>query len=146
VTGKVTRIRIRATTVTDADMRELIVPNKEFITGKVINWTLTDTITRMTIKIAVPHESDPDLVKQLLLRVATGHALVLKDPPPEALFDEFAGDKLNFTLRVYLGSRDVYIRLRHELNAGIKSALWQAGIDKDPPHPEASSVSSAKAA
>jgi potassium efflux system protein len=146
VTGKVTRIRIRATTVTDADMRELIVPNREFITGKVINWTLTDTITRMTIKISVPHDSDPDRVKQILLRVAAGHALVLKDPPPEALFDEFAGDNLNFTLRVYMGSRDVYSQLRHELNAAIKAALWHAGIDKDPPQPEGSMLSSAKAA
>jgi len=145
VTGKVTRIRIRATTVTDADMRELIVPNREFITGKVINWTLTDTISRMTIKISVPHESDPDLVRQILLRVATGHALVLKTPVPEALFDEFAGDKLNFTLRVYLGNRDVYTQLRHELNARIKSALWQAGIDRDGP-PPTSDVPTAKAA
>jgi potassium efflux system protein len=132
--------------VTDADMRELIVPNREFITGKVINWTLTDTTSRMTIKVSVPHESDPDLVRQILLRVARGHALVLKDPPPDALFDEFADDKLNFTLRVYMGSREVYNQLRHELNAGIKSALWQAGIDRDGPPPADSHHSTAKAA
>jgi potassium efflux system protein len=130
VVGKVSRIRIRATTILDGDMRELIVPNKEFISGKVLNWTLTDTTSRMTIKMGVPHGSDPNLVKQLLLRVATSHPLVLKDPPPHALFDEFADDTLNFTLRVYLASRDVYNQLRHDLNAGINAALLQAGVVK----------------
>lgn len=133
VIGKVTRIRIRATTIIDGDMRELIVPNKEFISGKVMNWTLTDTTSRMTINVAVPRGSDPDLVRQILLRVATKHPLVLKDPPPHALFDEFAGDTLKFTLRVYMASRDVYNQLRHELNAGIDAALYQAKIDRSQP-------------
>ena len=44
VTGHVTRMQIRATTITDLDRRELIVPNKRFITGNVINWTLSDPI------------------------------------------------------------------------------------------------------
>jgi potassium efflux system protein len=133
ITGKVTRIRIRATTIVDGDMRELIVPNRELISGKVINWTLSDTISRMTIKIGVPHGSDPDLVKRLLLHVAASHPLVLKEPPPHALFDEFADDTLNFTLRAYMGSRDVYDQLRHDLNAGINAALHEAGIEKTAP-------------
>jgi potassium-dependent mechanosensitive channel len=138
VTGKVTRIRIRATTIVDGDLRELIVPNKEFISGKVMNWTLTDTTSRMTIKVGVPRGSDPDLVRQILLQVAASHPLVLKDPPPHALFDEFAGDALNFTLNVYMASRDVYVQLRHELNAGINAALQQSGIGRT--HPPADSL------
>ncbi|MGE5193628.1 MAG: mechanosensitive ion channel domain-containing protein [Deltaproteobacteria bacterium] len=133
VIGKVTRIRIRATTIVDGDMRELVVPNKEFISGKVMNWTLSDTTSRMTIKVGVPRGSDPDLVRQILLHVAATHPLVLKDPPPHALFDEFADDTLNFTLRVYMGSRDVYNQLRHELNAGINAAFQQSGIDRTHP-------------
>jgi potassium efflux system protein len=133
ITGKVTRIRIRATTIVDGDMRELVVPNKEFISGKVMNWTLTDTISRMTIKVNVPRGNDPDLVRQILLHVAASHPLVLKDPPPHALFDEFANDTLNFTLRVYMENRDVYNQLRHELNAGINAAFRQSGIDRTHP-------------
>jgi len=133
VTGKVTRIRIRATTIVDGDLCELIVPNREFISGKVMNWTLTDTTSRMTIKIAVPRGNDPDIVRQILIRVATSNRLVLKDPPPHALFDEFASDTLKFTLRVYMASRDVYDQLRHELNAGIKAAFQQADIDHSEP-------------
>lgn len=140
IVGKVSRIRIRATTITDGDMRELIVPNKEFISGKVLNWTLSDTISRMTVKVTVPNGCDPDLVKQVLLGVATANPLVLRDPPPHALLDEFADDKLNFTLRVYMASRDVYNQLRHELNAGIRAAFIKAGIDKSSPHEDARDV------
>jgi potassium efflux system protein len=139
-TGKVTRIRIRATTIVDGDLRELIVPNREFISGKVMNWTLTDTTSRMTINVSVPRGNDPNLVRQVLLRVATKHAAVLKDPPPNALFDEFADDTLKFTLRVFMANRDVYDQLRHDLNAGIDAAFRQAGIDRTD-HPTATPVS-----
>ena len=137
VIGKVTRIRIRATTIVDGDLRELVVPNKEFISGKVMNWTLTDTTSRMTVRVSVPRGSDPDLVRQLLLQVATNHPLVLKEPAPHAFFDEFGDDTLNFTLRVYMASHEVYNQLRHELNAGIDAALHQSGIGQTQPPSEA---------
>jgi potassium efflux system protein len=129
-TGKVTRIRIRATTITDSDMREAIVPNREFISGKVMNWTLSDSTTRMSITVKVPNECSPDLVRQVLLEVAKSHPLVMKDPPPHALLDEFAIDKLTFVCHVYLANRDVYNQLRHDLNSAIRTAFIREGIDK----------------
>jgi potassium efflux system protein len=129
VTGKVTRIRIRATTITDGDRRELIVPNKEIFGGKIMNWTLSDTISRMTIQVGVAYGSDTELVKRLLLKAAVENPLVLKDPAPHALFDEFADSTLMFTLRVYLGTRDIYNQLRHELNTAIDVAFRAAGIE-----------------
>jgi potassium efflux system protein len=129
VTGKVTRIRIRATTITDWDMRELVVPNKEFITARVMNWTLSDTLARMTIKVGLAFETDPHLARRLLLEVAEKNTNVLKDPPPHALFDEFGESALNFTLRVYLPSLDVLLATRHELHSGIKAAFMKAGIE-----------------
>ncbi|MBS0204093.1 MAG: mechanosensitive ion channel [Planctomycetes bacterium] len=129
VTGKVTRIRIRATTITDWDMRELVVPNKEFITARVMNWTLTDTLARMTVKVGVAYGTDPNLTRRLLLEVADKNANVLKDPPPHALFDEFGDSTLNFTLRVYLPSLDVFLSTRHEIHSGINAAFQKAGIE-----------------
>lgn len=129
VTGKVTRIRIRATTITDWDMRELVVPNKEFITAKVMNWTLSDTLARMTIKIGLAFGTDPNLARRLLLEVAEKNTNVLKEPPPHALFDEFGESALNFTLRVYLPSLDVLLATRHEIHSGINAAFKKAGIE-----------------
>lgn len=128
VTGTVSRIRIRATTITDGDMRELIVPNKELITGRVINWTLSNTVARMTISVRTAHGVDPDKARNLLLSVAAQHPLVLKQPPPNALFDEFSDKTQNFTLRVYMASCEVYPQLRHELLTGIQRSFRQAGI------------------
>ncbi|MBS0260864.1 MAG: mechanosensitive ion channel, partial [Planctomycetes bacterium] len=129
-TGKVTRIRIRATTITDSDMREAIVPNRNIISGKVMNWTLTDSTTRMTFTVTIPNTCAPDLVQQVLLDVAKAHPHVLKDPAPHALLDEFAIDKLTFVCHVYLANRDVYNQLRHDLNSAIRAAFIREGIDK----------------
>lgn len=129
VTGKVSRIRIRATTITDWDLRELVVPNKEFITGRVMNWTLSDTVSRMTIQVGVAYGTDPELTKKILLQVAAAHPLVLKEPPPHALFDAFGDSTLNFTLRVYMANRDYFIELRHDLHTAIDAAFRREGIE-----------------
>lgn len=129
VTGHVTRIQMRATTITDWDMRELVVPNKEFITSRVMNWTLSSTVSRMSIEVGVAYGTNPDLVRNLLMQIATRHPLVLKEPAPHALFDQFADSTLNFVLRVYMTSRDVYLQLRHELLTEIAREFQQANIE-----------------
>jgi potassium efflux system protein len=129
VTGRVTRIRIRATTITDGDRRELIVPNKDIFGGKIMNWTLTDTISRMVLKVEVAFGSDADLVKKVLIKVAAENPLVLKDPAPHALFDEFGDSTLVFKLGVYMANREIYNQLRHELNTAIKAAFRKARIE-----------------
>jgi len=124
----VTRIRMRATTITDGDLRELIVPNKELITGRVINWTLTNTLSRLTIKVRAAVGTDPDLARALLLGVAQKHRLVLKQPAPSAQFEEFAENSLVFSLRVCVGNCDVVSSVRHELLTMIKREFQEAGI------------------
>lgn len=129
VTGTVTRIQMRATTITDWDMRELVVPNREFITNRVMNWTLSSTVSRMSIAVGVAYGTNPDAVRNLLLKVARRHPLVLGKPEPHALLDQFGDSTLNFVLRVYMATRDVYLELRHTLLTDIASEFQKANIE-----------------
>ena len=70
VTGTVAKFRIRAITMIDPDRKEVIVPNKSFVTGQVINWALSNTVTRLVVSVGVAYGSDLDLVKRLLLQAA----------------------------------------------------------------------------
>jgi len=81
-TGTVSRIRFRATTIVDGDRKELIVPNKAFITGNLLNWTLSDSINRVTIRVGVDYNADPNRVRALLLKIATEHPALLNEPAP----------------------------------------------------------------
>lgn len=129
VTGTVNRIRIRSTTITDWDRKELIVPNREFITGPLVNWTLTDTVIRMVFKVGVAYGSDTALVQRLLLDVARQNPRVMQDPPPVALFNEFGESTLDFELRVHLPGLEQFSQTRHELNTAIDQTFRQAGIE-----------------
>ena len=102
VTGTVAKIRIRAITMIDPDRKEVIVPNKSFVTGQVINWALSNTITRLVVSVGVAYGSDLDLVKRLLLQAAHEQPSVLKDPEPRALFLTFGASTLDHELRVYV--------------------------------------------
>ncbi len=68
LSGTVSRIRIRATTITDFDRKEIIVPNQTFITGQLVNWSLSDTVTRVTIKIGLAYETDLPLARKLMMQ------------------------------------------------------------------------------
>jgi len=129
IEGVVTRIRIRATTIRDWDRRELLVPNREFITGQLINWTLTDPITRVVIPVGVAYGSDTALVTDVLLRTARAHPFVLSEPEPGVLFRAFGDSSLEFHLRVFIATRDHWPRLMHELNSNIAKVFAEAGIE-----------------
>jgi len=128
-TGKVTRIQIRATTVTDWDRRELIVPNKEFITGKLINWSLSDPITRVVIPVGVAYGSDTQATEKLLLKIARENLIVLSQPEPSALFLGFGDNSLNFELRVFVGGLDNRLSVTHHLHLAIEREFRNAGIN-----------------
>jgi potassium efflux system protein len=127
--GTVTRIQIRATTVTDWDRRELIVPNKEFITGKLINWSLSDPITRVVIPVGVAYGSDTQATEKLLLKIARENLMVLSQPEPSALFLGFGDNSLNFELRVFVGGLDNRLPVTHHLHLAIEREFRKAGIN-----------------
>lgn len=103
-TGTVTRIRTRATTLMDGDGREVVVPNKAFITGQLINWTLSDTVTHVGLPVSVSPGTDASLVHRLLKQAAQENPRVLAEPAPGSWFKGFADGALNFELRVSVGS------------------------------------------
>jgi potassium-dependent mechanosensitive channel len=105
-TGKVTEIKIRATTITDLNNRELIVPNKDFITGSLVNWSLSNPILRLDIPVGVAYKEDARRVQDILLDVADKHRDVLEDPKPVVIFNELGDSSLNFELRVHIKDLD----------------------------------------
>jgi potassium efflux system protein len=129
VSGVVTRIRMRATTITDWDRKELIIPNKTFITCDVINWTLSDPVLRVMIPVGVGYGEDVDQARKLLLQVAKKHDLVLADPAPQALFLGFGDSTLNFELRVFIPRIDCMLGVRNDMHFAILKAFREAGIE-----------------
>jgi potassium efflux system protein len=128
-TGHVAQMQLRATTIRDLDMRELIIPNKKFITDDVMNWTLSDQMARMILKIGVAYESDTKLVQDTLLSVAQQHPLVLRTPAPEVVFGSFGDSTLDFELRVIVPRRDLFPKVQHQLNMAINEAFREKSIE-----------------
>jgi len=128
VDGAVTRIQIRATTITNWDRKEYLVPNKEFITGHLMNWTLSNPINRVVITVGVAYGSDTQKARELLLKVAREHPIVMEDPAPLATFEGFGDHALNLVLRAYLPNFDNWVINKTELHTAIDKAFREAGI------------------
>ncbi len=126
--GTVTRIRIRATTILDWDRKELIVPNKEFITGRLINWSLSDPISRFIVRVGIAYGSDIELAEKLLLKVLDETPMVLREPKPTAYFLGFGDNSLNFELRLFINNIDNRLPVQHELHKAIDREFRKAGI------------------
>ena len=129
VTGTVAKIRIRAITIIDPDRKEVIVPNKSFVTGQVTNWALSNTITRVVISIGVAYGSDLDLVKRLLLKAASEQANIMKDPEPRALFLSFGASTLDHELRVYVSQVSERTNTIDALNRRINELFAENNIE-----------------
>ncbi len=127
--GTVSRIRTRATTIIDWDNREVVVPNKMFITDRLINWTLSDTVTRAILTVGVSYSADVDLVIETLTDIAEAHPLVMKDPPPKVLFMKFGDSTLDFELRVYVNQLRERWQLMSDLHLAIVKAFRERGIE-----------------
>lgn len=127
--GRITKLRMRATTILDWDRRELLIPNKEFITGSVINWTLSDPVTRIVIPVGIAYGSDTRRARKLLLEAAHKTGLVLDDPPPSAIFRKFGESSLDFELRVFMPNRDLWPKLVDEVHSRIDDSFRKAGIE-----------------
>jgi potassium efflux system protein len=129
LTGTVSQVRIRATTITDWDRKEIIVPNKSFITEQVINWTLTDPITRIVINVGISYGSDVELAHKVMAETLSSLPTVLEDPAPKVYFTEFGDSSLDFTLHAYLRQLSDRLPTIDEIHRTIFDALRKNGIE-----------------
>lgn len=127
-TGTVSKIQIRATTIRNWDRQELVVPNKEFITGRLLNWTLSDELNRVVIPVGVEYGSDTRKALALLHEVAAEHPKVLDDPAPLITFEGFGDNALNLVLRCYLETLEFRLAVTSELHQAIDDKFRSAGI------------------
>lgn len=103
MSGTVTRIRIRATTITEFDRKESIIPNKVFVTERLLNWSLSDSVTRITLHIGLAYDTDLELARKLMLETMQENSRVLEDPEPVVLFLEVGDSSFNHEMRYHVG-------------------------------------------
>jgi potassium efflux system protein len=128
-TGVVTRIRIRATTVTNWDRQELIVPNKDLITGRLINWTLTDSTNRIVIKVGIAYGADTRKACSLLEQICRDHPNISDDPAAVVTFEGFGDSTLDLVLRCYMASLDGRLGTIHDLHTAINDRFAEANLE-----------------
>ncbi len=122
IKGDVIKISARATTVVTNDNISVIVPNSEFISSTVINWSHNDRNVSFRYPVSVSYKEDPRIIKKILLEVASENSGVLKKPGPDVLFDEFGDSSLNFILRVWTTD---YINRPNILKSQLYYALFK---------------------
>lgn len=126
--GTVIRIQIRATTIRDFDGKELLVPNKEFVTGRLLNWTLSSTDIRMSLEVGIAYGSDVRKAVAILKDVLDDHEMVLDDPQPDVIFREFGSSSLNLIARYFFSNVEQRGYLLSDLHLKINDAFAEAGI------------------
>ena len=127
--GTVTRIQIRATTILTRDRKELLVPNKEFITGRLLNWSLSDQTTRLKLEVGVPYGANVKLAERLMLEAAEEHPRVQEEPRPFVYFRSFGDSALILELRCVIDSVDYRVATLSELHHAIDDKFRDAGME-----------------
>jgi potassium efflux system protein len=131
VEGFVRSIRIRATEIETLDNQNVLVPNSELVSGRVINWVLRDTHGRLQIKVGVAYGSDVQKVHDILEIVGREHPEVITDgraPAPRVLFMGFGDSSLDFELRVRVLRIERRFSVMSDINFAIDKAFREAGV------------------
>ena len=127
--GTVKRISVRSTEIETFDRSSIIVPNSELISSTVTNWTHRNKIGRVKVPIGVAYGSDVEKVKEILLRCANEHPLVVRYPEPFITWQDFGESSLDFDLRAFLADISSGMTVRTELRFAIYKAFAEEGIE-----------------
>ncbi|MGZ8880650.1 MAG: mechanosensitive ion channel domain-containing protein [Methylosarcina sp.] len=134
VTGKVSRIQMRATTLIDWDQKELIVPNKTFITSQLVNWSLSDAITRIVIPVGIAYDSDVEFAHKVMMETVKATPKILADPAPSVVLIGFGENSLQFSIRIFVNELSDRLPVTHDLHVRLEKALKENHISIPYPH------------
>jgi potassium-dependent mechanosensitive channel len=126
--GTVKRINVRSTEIETFDRCSIIVPNSSLISESVSNWTHLDLMGRVRVPVGVSYDSDPEMVRELLLQCARDHPRVVAFPQPFVLFMDFGASSLDFELRAYIGDVSYVAVIGSELRFAIFERFKKAGV------------------
>ena len=127
--GDVIAINMRATTILSLNNISIIVPNSEFISSNVINWSYGDTKIRIIIEVGVSYGSDLKMVLRALREVADENQAVLRDPEPDVLLDSFGDSSWEMKLRVWIDHPQRHHLIRSEINCAIVEKFREYGVE-----------------
>jgi small-conductance mechanosensitive channel len=143
--GEVRKIGIRASTVHTYRGADIIVPNSQFITADVTNWTLSDQLRRIDLPVGVNYASAPKRVIEVLESVARATPGILENPPPTCLFTGYGDSSINFELRAWTDQFNNWRAIRSELASGVYDAVQAAGMSFPFPQREVRILGGSKA-
>ncbi len=130
VTGRVTEINLRSTTVVTSDNICIIVPNSNLVTSNVVNWSHGDPKVRSRLPVGVAYGTDVEKLRGILVEVAGANSEILKEPAPEVLFVGYGDSSINFELAVWsILMVDRPMRFRSDLYYAIHRKLEEHRIE-----------------
>jgi small-conductance mechanosensitive channel len=146
IRGRVTDIGVRASVVRDTQGIETLIPNSSFLEQSVTNWTYNNMRVRFSVQVGVAYDADLRRVRELLEQVGGRHNLLIQEPPPFVLLDDFGPDALLVSLNFWLELRPEVDRLAVQSDlrfmivqtfakAGIAIAFPQRDVHLDTSHP-----------
>ena len=127
--GTVKKISVRSTEIETFDRSSIIIPNAELISSSVTNWTHKNRMGRVIVPIGVAYNSDPEQVRDILLKCAEEHPLTVSYPEPFVTWQDFGASSLDFDLRAFVRDISKGLQVRTELRFAIFKALKEAGVE-----------------